>query len=244
MKAMGWMLVVALAATTVACGSKKDDAKAESSDDDGEGKKPKSKSKSKDGAESSSKSSGRPKSTPDCKDDTNKHKDANGDVTSCLLASPQTFEGYSCEGGKIAEFAKGVFKGCYLAEAKEVDGFSCKAGLSLYPSGKLRRCQVTAAKKVADGIDARATDWVTLYESRSIKRLELASGPNKILGLPCKGYLNYFHENGKLKKCELSETATVDGESVEVKDKSVYVCFDDQGKRVADCKLLTGMTAD
>jgi hypothetical protein len=230
------MLLAALATTGAACGSK-DDTKTRASDDDGEGKKSKSKSKDDDDA-----GGGRPKSKPECKDDTNKRSDSNGNVTSCLLASAQSFEGYACEAGKIAEFSKGVFKGCYLAEAKEVDGFTCKAGLSLYPNGKLRRCQITAAKKVAEGIEARPTDWVTLYEGGSIKRLELASGPNKILGLPCKGYLNYFHENGKLKKCELSETATVDGANVEVKDKSVYVCFDEQGKRVADCNLLKGMT--
>jgi hypothetical protein len=241
MKTLGWTLMVALAMTSAACDSKKDkdDTKSAGGEDDDGAKKSKGTSKSKDDGDSAG---GRPKSKPDCKDDTNKRKDANGEVTSCLLASPQSFEGYACEGGKVAEFSKGVFKGCYLAEAKEVDGFTCKAGLSLYPSGKLRRCQITAAKKVAEGIDARPTDWVTLYETGTIKRLELASGPNKILGLPCKGYLNYFHENGKLKKCELSETATVDGQSVEVKDASVYVCFDDQGKRVADCKLLTGMT--
>jgi hypothetical protein len=59
------------------------------------------------------------------------------------------------------------------------------------------------------------------------------------------GYLNYFHENGKLKKCELAEDAVIEGKKVSAKGAgTVYVCFDDGGKRVADCNLLSGMSMD
>jgi hypothetical protein len=182
-----------------------------------------------------------------CKDDSNKSL-VNGKISSCLLSKDFSIDGYECVGSKMFELhaAQGKLKGCYLKAPKVVDGWSCQDGLSLYASGKLRRCKVTAAKSAGEGIDVRVGDWVTVFEGAGIKRLELAAGPTKVQGLPCKGYLNFFHENGKLKKCELSEDATIEGKKVSAKTDAgaVFVCFDDKGKRVADCSLLTGMTLD
>jgi hypothetical protein len=179
-----------------------------------------------------------------CKDDTNKAL-VDGKLSKCLLTKDFTVDGYTCEGGKVFELLpSGKLKGCYLATAKVVDGYSCKDGLSLYDNGKLRRCKLTAPRNAGPGTEVRAGDWVSFYPDGSIRRLE--SGANKIQGLPCKGYLNFFHENGKLKKCELSEDATVEGKRISAKSDAgyVYVCFDDKGKRVADCGVLTGMTMD
>lgn len=182
-----------------------------------------------------------------CKEDTNKAL-VNGKLSRCLLTKDFTVDGYTCERGKVFEILpSGKLKGCYLASAKVVDGYSCKEGLALYEDGKLKRCKLTAGRSAGVGTEVRAGDWVTLYPEGGIKRLELASGSNEIQGLPCKGYLNYFHENGKLKKCELSEDATIEGKKIAAAKTgagSVYVCFDDKGKRVADCGVLTGMTMD
>jgi hypothetical protein len=198
------------------------------------------------GAASASTGAGAGAGDVPCKEDQYKTV-VNGKVQKCMLTKDYTVDGYTCEGAKFAElFPDGKLKDCYLRTAKVVDGYSCKEGLSLLPTGKLRRCKVTANKTAAPGVEVRAGDWVTLYDGGTIKRLELASGPNKILGLPCKGYLNYLHENGKLKKCELSEDATIEGKKVSSKSDAgyVYVCFDDKGKRVPDCNVLTGMTMD
>lgn len=184
---------------------------------------------------------------PPCKDDTNKRlSPTTGKVTSCLLDKDFTTDGYECSAGKMIELTGEKLKGCYLRTPKVIDGYSCKDGLSLHPSGKLRRCKVTEAKKVAEGIDVRPGDWVTLYDGGGIKRLELAAGPNKIQTLTCKGYLNFFHENGALKKCELAEDATIEGKRVSATSDAgaVYVCFDDKGKRVPDCNTLSGMTLE
>lgn len=189
---------------------------------------------------------------PPCKDDQNKtvatSGPAAGSVTRCLLTKNYSVDGYECEAGKIADFyGAGKLQGCYLTSAKTIDGYSCKEGVSLYPDGHLKRCKTTQAKHVADGVDVRQGEWVTLYKSGAIKRLELSNGPNKILGMPCRGYWNYFHENGRLKKCELSEDTVIEGKKVASKgpkDAAVYVCFDDAGKRVADCNLLTGFGLD
>jgi len=185
-----------------------------------------------------------------CRDDASKSA-ANGKVTSCLLTKDFTIDGFECVGGKMIEMQpqSNKLKGCYLKSPKSVDGWSCQDGLSLYPSGKLRRCKVTAGRNAGEGIDVRAGDWVTIYEGTgAIKRLELASGANRVQGYPCKGYLNFFHENGKLKKCELSDDVTIEGKKVSAKTDAglagVFVCFDDAGKRVDDCTTLSGMTLD
>lgn len=183
-----------------------------------------------------------------CKDDSNKSL-ANGRISSCVLAKDFTIDGYDCVGSKMFELhaAQGKLKGCYLKAPKIVDGWSCQDGLSLYPSGRLRRCKVTTPKSAGEGVDVRPGDWVTVYEGAGIKRLELAVGPTKVQGYPCKGYLNFFHENGKLKKCELSEDTTIEGKKVNAKTDAgaaVFVCFDDKGKRVTDCNVLTGMTLE
>ena len=185
-------------------------------------------------------------SDANCEADTNKQV-VKGRIERCKLSKDLTVDGYTCGAGAVVEtHSDGKFKGCYLKEPKVVDGFTCKDGLQLYPGGKLERCKVTAAKNVRAGIDVRAGDWVTLRKDGTISRLELGSGPNKIYDIPCRGYFNYFYPDQKLKKCELAEDTTLEGKKVSSKADggSVYLCFDPAGKRLADCKLLTGALGD
>lgn len=185
---------------------------------------------------------------PQCAEDASKAME-NGKVSRCKLTADFTTGDFICEKDRVFErYADGKLKGCYLKTAKVVDGFTCKEGVSLDEEGHLHRCKLSAPKHVSDGIDVRAGDWITLYpKGAGIRRLELESSPNKIQGLPCKGYMNFLHENGKLKKCELSEDATIGGKKVAAKDAkggSVFVCFDDKGKQVPDCSVLSGMLAN
>jgi hypothetical protein len=184
---------------------------------------------------------------PPCRTD-QPSTNAHGRTTSCTLASEFALDGYVCAAGKTIEIhPSGKLKGCSLKEPKVVDGWSCQDGMTLYPTGRLRRCKVTDGRRLDPGIEVRAGDWITLYEGESLKRLELAVGPNEIQGHPCKGYLNFFHENLQLKKCELAADTTIDGQKVASRTAAgapVYVCFDAKGKRVADCATLTGMTLD
>jgi hypothetical protein len=182
-----------------------------------------------------------------CKADTNKSVEKSGRIARCNLSKELTVDGFTCGVDVVVDtHPDGSFKGCYLKEPKVVDGYSCKDALDLYPGGKLHRCKVTAPKNAGPGIDVRAGDWVTLSKGGTISRLELGSGPNKIHDLTCRGYLNYFYEDGKTKKCELAEDAVIEGKKVSAKADggSVYVCFDAAGKRLADCKLLTGVVFD
>jgi hypothetical protein len=173
---------------------------------------------------------------------------AHGRTSSCILVAEFSLDGYVCAAGKQIEIhPSGKLKGCSLREPRTVDDWSCQDGMTLYPSGRLRRCKVTAARRIEPAVDVRPGDWVTLYEGAGLKRLELAVGPNTIQGYPCKGYLNFFHESGRLKKCELESDMTIEGQRVSWRTTSgapVYVCFDAKGKRVADCATLSGMTLD
>lgn len=197
------------------------------------------------GGVSSSASASGSNDPPPCAEDKNK-KLTDGKITACLITKEYPVDGFVCEANKTIELRKdGHLAGCYLKTAKVVSGYSCKDGLALQTDGKLHRCKLTAARNVG-GIDLRPGDWVTLFDGKeAIRRVELGAGPNKILGMPCIGYLNFLHENGKLKKCELSEDVTIEGKKVAFKSdggSSVYVCFDEQGKRVLDCNTLTGMS--
>jgi hypothetical protein len=162
---------------------------------------------------------------------------SNGKLKRCLLDKPYKSGPYTCSAGKMYEAqADGSLKGCYLQSAVTVSGVSCKDGLDLYPDGKLRRCKVEADKTIGD-VSIKTGDWLTLFASGAVKRLEVGAAKRELKkGFTCKGYLNYFHENGQLKKCELGEPATVNGKPAKVGE---FACFDDRGKSVADCKALS-----
>jgi hypothetical protein len=121
--------------------------------------------------------------------------------------------------------------------AGNLGGFVCVETTELlYDDGKFKRCKLAASARTVNGVDVRAGDSVTVYKSGGLKRVEFGSGGGKLKGLPCKGLFNFFHENGHLKKCEIAEATTIDGQEATA---GTLVCFDDRGKRVKDCKLLT-----
>lgn len=164
---------------------------------------------------------------PPCRNDTTKKVDANGRLLSCVLTKPYTIDGYTCEWGKPFDLhPDGKLRTCWLRQAKTINDVSCHDHVSFHPSGRLERCRVYSDKKeLLPGIDIKAGDWVSFYESGKIERLELVIAPITLQGVTCKGHQNYFHENGKLKQCEL---ASPDG-------GERLVCFDDQGARLPQC---------
>lgn len=167
------------------------------------------------------------KPAPPCREDATKKVGANGQVTSCVLAKPFAVDGYTCEWGKPFElWGDGKLRTCYLREAKTVDGTSCHDHVDFHPNGKLHRCRLYATRKnVVEGVDLRAGDWVSFYDSGKVERIELVIAPVTISGLTCKGHENWFHENGKLKKCELAQPEGV----------TRFACFDDRGERLPAC---------
>lgn len=157
-------------------------------------------------------------------------------TSSCVLADHTKFGNYTCEKGKIVNLhADGQLKGCYLTQAVVINGISCKDALALRADGKLKRCRSTASATVGDIKDIPAGSWISFYKSGALQRLEVEKAMD-MKGRSCKGYMNYFHENGMLKKCQLAEAATID--KVEHK-AGAFLCWDDKGKAVADCKMLS-----
>lgn len=74
----------------------------------------------------------------------------------------------------------------------------------------------------------------SLYKSGALRRLEV-NKPTEMVGFLCKGYLNYFHENGKLLKCQLAEDKVGEKTSHKAGD---LLCWDSAGTPAADCKRL------
>jgi hypothetical protein len=145
-----------------------------------------------------------------------------------VLAKPYVVDGYNCEWGKPFDlYPDGKLRSCWFREAKSINEVSCHDHVSLHANGKLERCRVYSGKKdIVPGVEVKAGDWVSFYESGAVQRLELIIAPMTVQGVTCKGHQNYFHENGKLKQCELSPPPDA-GPKV--------VCFDEKGVRKPDC---------
>jgi hypothetical protein len=170
-----------------------------------------------------------------CVEDANKRTSAQGCVSRCLLADNAKFGAYTCAKGKMASFyPDGKLKDCYLVDAVVINGISCKDAFALTVEGSLRRCRTTAPATVGAVKNIPEGSWVSFYKGGALRRLEVGK-PTEMMGFLCKGYVNYFHENGKLLKCQLAEDKVVGNTSHKAGD---FLCWDKAGAPVADCKML------
>lgn len=175
-----------------------------------------------------------PRKDPQCINDTNKRLNG-AKLSACRLSAEWAFGKLVCRKEFMLElYPDGTLKRCSLASPTDVSGFVCQESTEFYEDGKFKGCKLAASKNV-NGVDVRAQDWITIYKSGTLKRVQLTSS-GKLKGLPCKGFFNYFHENGQLKQCEIADATKIDGQDVAT---GTLVCFDDKGKRAGDCKMLT-----
>ncbi|KAA0256220.1 hypothetical protein FBQ97_08090 [Acidobacteria bacterium ACD] len=172
---------------------------------------------------------------PVCKDG-KKETTADGKFKSCYLAQDFAVGPYACRASfKLALHPSGALKECRLVKPAQVSGVTVKDSLELYEDGKLRRAVVEDTKAFGD-VEARPNDFVTLLPSGKLSRLELTGGMRTVKGFPCKGNHIYFHENGALRKVQLSEPFKVDGKEL---PKDTFLCWDATGKRVEPCGPMT-----
>lgn len=138
---------------------------------------------------------------------------------------------FTCKKGTtVGVYTKAkTLRECWVAQATTVDGVSCTGGVTLYPDGKLLRCQLDAEVS-RNGLTVPKGAWLTLTPSGAPKRLELPQG-GTIGSYKCKGFMNLVYENGKPRRCELAEPTTVDGQA---KKAGETVCFNESGK-LTDC---------
>lgn len=172
---------------------------------------------------------------PVCKDGSRRdHPD--GKLKECLLAQDWITGPYTCrQNWSLVLHPGGGLKECKIAGTATFAGLVIKDSLTLYEDGKLRRGIVGAAKAFGD-VEAREGDWITLYPGGALNRLELSAGPRTIQGYPCKGSENYFHENGKLKKCTLGEVFKQGEKEIPAE---TLLCFDESGAPKEPCGLMT-----
>jgi len=172
---------------------------------------------------------------PVCKDGS-RMDHPGGTLKECLLAQDWASGPFTCRvNWSLVLYPGGTLKECKIAGTATFDGLTVKESLALYEDGKLRRGVVAAAKTFGD-VEAREGDWITLYPGGSLNRLELSGGPRTIQGYPCKGSENYFHENGKLKKCTLGETFKQGDKELAA---GTLLCFDENGQPKEPCTLMT-----
>lgn len=172
---------------------------------------------------------------PVCKDGSRTdHPD--GKLKECLLAQDWVNGPITCRvNWSLVLHPGGGLKECKIAGTATFDGLVVKDSLALYEDGKFRRGVVGAAKSFGD-VGAREGDWITLYPSGALNRLELSGGPRTIQGYPCKGSETYFHENGKLKKCTLGEPFKQGEKEIPA---DTILCFDENGQAKEPCGFLT-----
>lgn len=172
---------------------------------------------------------------PVCKDGSRMdHPD--GKLKECLLAQDWVSGPYTCRvNWSLVLYPNGALKECKIAGTATIDGLAVKDSLALYEDGKFKRGILAAAKAFGD-VEAREGDWVTLYPGGALNRLELSAGPRTIQGYPCKGSENYFHENGKLKKCTLGEPFKQGEKEIPA---GTLLCFDETGAPKEPCTLMT-----
>lgn len=159
-----------------------------------------------------------------------------GKLKECLLAQDWVSGPYTCRvNWSLVLYPGGALKECKIAGTATFDGLVVKDSLALYEDGKFKRGILAAAKTFGD-VEGREGDWVTLYPTGALNRLELSAGPRTIQGYPCKGSENYFHENGKLKKCTLGEVFKQGEKELPA---GTLLCFDESGQPKEPCTLMT-----
>ena len=172
---------------------------------------------------------------PSCKEGSQRpHPD--GKLKECLLAADWVYGPYTCRmNWSVVLHPDGKLKECKIAGTATFDGLVVKESLALYEDGKFKRGVVAAAKTFGD-VEAREGDWITLSPGGALNRLELFGGPRTIQGYPCKGSENYFHENGKLRKCTLGEVFKQGEKELPA---GTLLCFDESGQPTQPCTLMT-----
>jgi hypothetical protein len=167
-----------------------------------------------------------------CKDDAS-NQTSGGRITACTLAYDRELNRVLCAAEKTAAFhPNGVLRECTAKDTVSLDGFTCRETVLLYSDGRLKRCRLSEGRRVSPQVETHERDLLTLYPAGALKELAFADRA-KVKGFACK--LVVFHEDGQVKRCDLTEVTKVQGATFRSGDS---VCFDDKGK-VADCKSLT-----
>ncbi len=161
-----------------------------------------------------------------------------GVLTGFDLTEPHTFGNIECKGAGVRLYAPDKVKSCYITKPHEVAGIKCEGNLSINEDGSVHRCQLSEAMKFTN-FDAPAKTWITFYDGTTlVDRFEVGGNVKDIDGHKCKGYMNYMHKNGKVRKCTLAEEETIEGKKYTA---STDVCFDENGK-VVECSTMTFVT--
>ena len=157
-----------------------------------------------------------------------------GMLTGFDLAEPHTFGDIECKGASVRLIAPDKVRSCYMTKPHEVAGIKCDGNLSMNEDGTVHRCKLSEAMKF-ENFEATAGTWITFYDgTKLVDRFEVGDNAQEVDGHKCKGYMNYLHKNGKVRKCKLEAEEKIEGKKYEA---GTDVCFDEAGK-VVECSTM------
>lgn len=146
----------------------------------------------------------------------------NGNLEHCSLAREDTLSGQPFAAGTGVHFTEeGIFEWCFLRQTTEIQGYMCRGEghgfmTRFYPNGQIRTAWL-AEDQIIQGVPSAKFRFLSAV-------IAWAQG-----GVGNKNGSTGFHENGKLRHCELSENFTIEGKKFRRGDA---LRFDLEGKLV------------
>jgi len=135
----------------------------------------------------------------------------NGKLEFCILAREDTLSGQPLPAGTGVHFTpEGVFDWCFLQQDTEIQGHFCRGEghgfmTGFHPNGQIRQAWLVN-DEIIDSIPCIGYSFMASFKEG--------------------GGGTYFHENGKLRSCNLSRNFTIEGKEF---DKGDLVTFDEKG---------------
>jgi hypothetical protein len=148
------------------------------------------------------------------------------------LAEPQQIDEIPCAAGYVWYYKDGGFASCALYRDAKVVGVELPAGTTVFfkEDGQFDYCWLSQPT-VIQGFECKGHGHSTMTGFYPSGKLGYFWPPEdlEVDGVPCKatGFASVvLHENGKLRGCRLSRTATIQGRTFQEGDD---VAFDESG---------------
>jgi len=136
------------------------------------------------------------------------------------------FPALPCKSSEPRTVRDGKTLACIVGADTKVGPITCAAGklVALYGDGKLQECTLKRAHAY-NGVPCKAGATAKWFKSAKLYQCSVQK-PFAVSGVTCRERI-VFHENGKLHRCELAESAEVGKVQIPAASRAA---FDDTGK--------------
>ena len=141
-------------------------------------------------------------------------------------AADKPFPALPCNSSEPRTERDGKTLECIVGADAKVGPITCAAGklVALYGDGKLKECTLKRAHAY-NGVPCKAGSTAKWFKSAKLYQCAVDK-PFAVSGVTCTERI-IFHENGKLHRCELADSAEVGKVQIPAKSRAA---FDDTGK--------------